>query len=71
MKPKQVAVWAITTLLLASVIYASQLGKFKPFFAYAFSSPSTEWSRTFGGAGNDGAYYVMQTLEALFCFSFF
>lgn len=63
MKLKPVTAWTIIALLLASAILICALPIGKSFFAYAFSPPATEWSKTYGGAGNDGAYYVIQTSD--------
>jgi hypothetical protein len=53
----------ISALLLASdlLIFAFPLGK--NCSVYALSAPTIEWTKAYGGAGNDGAYYLMQTID--------
>ena len=63
MKRKPVAIWITVAVLLICVTLIFVLPTGKSFFASASSPPATDWSRTYGGAGNDGAYYVIQTSD--------
>jgi len=63
MKQKN-AVWtAVAVLIIVVLICTLPFAGFQGVFVGAVSPPIAEWSRTFGGSGNDGGYYVMQTIE--------
>lgn len=65
MKRRQVMVWALLVLLITLIFnLSSPSAKFEEtFFANASTAPQTQWSKVFGGAGNDGAYCVTQTSD--------
>ena len=63
MNRKPVTVWITVALLLMYATLFFTLHTGKSFFALASSPPATEWSKTYGRAGNDGSYYVMQTSD--------
>jgi hypothetical protein len=63
MKLKPAAILIISGLLLTSGFLICTLLLEKSFLVCAFSPPATAWSKTYGGARNDGAYSVIQTID--------
>ena len=54
---------SLVTIALVAVTLIASLFGFQAFFAKGVIAPTLEWSRTFGGSGNDGGNYVIQTSD--------